>query len=161
MKLYHGSACCIEHPDTAHSHANLDFGPGFYATSFEDQAKKWALRKAVRSNKSALINTYNLNESSLSKFKVLEFEDDCAWLDFICSCRRGELAYQGHDVIIGQVADDRVYDAVDMYFRGVWDAQTTLEAIKFYPKNNQYCFVSQDAIDTLLEFTGACEVSND
>lgn len=161
MRLYHGSTLTIDKPDAEHSRANLDFGRGFYTTSYEEQAKKWALRKALRTSQPAIINEYEFNETALSNFKVLQFDTDYSWLDFVCSCRRGELGFKGYDVIIGQVADDRVYDAVDMYYREVWDAQTTLEAIKFYPKNNQYCFVTQKVIDELLRFVDTYEVSND
>jgi hypothetical protein len=48
MRLYHGSVVAVATPDAAHSHRKLDFGPGFYLTSFEQQAKRWALRKALR-----------------------------------------------------------------------------------------------------------------
>lgn len=35
---------------------------------------------------------------------------------------------------------------------------STLEALRFYDKNDQYCFVSQAAIDALLVFRGSYEV---
>lgn len=34
----------MEHPDVQRSRKNLDFGPGFYLTSFREQAERWALR---------------------------------------------------------------------------------------------------------------------
>ena len=48
MIVYHGTTQIIEHPDIKYSKKYLDFGPGFYLTSFEDQAKKWAFRKGLR-----------------------------------------------------------------------------------------------------------------
>lgn len=39
MIVYHGSTEVIEHPDVIHSKKYLDFGKGFYITSFEQQAK--------------------------------------------------------------------------------------------------------------------------
>ncbi len=35
-------------PDVIHSKKYLDFGKGFYITTFEDQAKRWAVRKGMR-----------------------------------------------------------------------------------------------------------------
>ena len=41
MKVYHASTVVVESPDTTHSRAFLDFGPGFYVTTFQDQAVKY------------------------------------------------------------------------------------------------------------------------
>lgn len=37
MEVYHASSVIVEHPDTAHSRAYLDFGPGFYITTLYNQ----------------------------------------------------------------------------------------------------------------------------
>ena len=42
MIVYHGSTEIIKNPDVVHSKKYLDFGRGFYITTFENQAKKWA-----------------------------------------------------------------------------------------------------------------------
>lgn len=157
MRLYHGSTLRIERPDARHSRANLDFGKGFYTTSFRAQAENWAHRKALRTGATPVVNVYECAELS-DAYHVRRFPDDRAWLDFICACRRGEEGYLAYDVIVGPVADDRVYDAVDLYYRGIWDEDTTLEAIRFYQRSDQYCFVSQAAIEGLLTFTEAYEV---
>ena len=44
MKLYHSSNVCVERPDTEHSRLYLDFGRGFYLTSFYEQAERYAQR---------------------------------------------------------------------------------------------------------------------
>ena len=48
MIVYHGSTEIIKEPDVLHSKKYLDFGKGFYITNFEEQAKKWAIRKGMR-----------------------------------------------------------------------------------------------------------------
>ena len=40
MIVYHGSTEIIKNPDVSHSKKYLDFGKGFYITTFENQAKK-------------------------------------------------------------------------------------------------------------------------
>ena len=40
MIVYHGSTEIIKNPDVVHSKRYLDFGRGFYITTFENQAKK-------------------------------------------------------------------------------------------------------------------------
>ena len=159
MKLYHGSNAIIDSPDTRHSRDHLDFGRGFYVTSIESQAKKWALRTATVSCGDPIVNTYTLS-TSLAAFRLLEFGegDDRNWVEFVCSCRRGSDEYKRYDIIRGGVADDKVYRAVDMYFRGYWDIDETLTALKFYEKNDQWCFVSQRAITDLLSYEGFYEV---
>ena len=51
MIVYHGSTEIIKKPDVIHSKKYLDFGKGFYITTFEDQAKRWAVRKGMRQEK--------------------------------------------------------------------------------------------------------------
>ena len=51
MIVYHGSTEIIKKPDVIHSKKYLDFGMGFYITSFENQAEKWAVRKGMRQEK--------------------------------------------------------------------------------------------------------------
>ena len=158
MRVYHGTAEEIKNPDVNHSKKYLDFGKGFYLTTYESQAKKWALRKGMRQNKEAIVNIYELKED-WDGFKVLSFEEENEkWLEFVCACRRGENLNADYDIIIGNVADDDVFKTVDMYFRGLWDKQKVLEELRYYKMNNQICLVSQNAIDQLLTYKDAYEV---
>ena len=40
----------------------LEFCKEFYSTTFENQAKKWAVRKGMRQEKTAIVNVYELSE---------------------------------------------------------------------------------------------------
>lgn len=62
MIVYHGGVEVIKNPDVYHSKRYLDFGRGFYLTSHETQAKKWALRKGLRQEKNAIVNVYELKD---------------------------------------------------------------------------------------------------
>ena len=75
MIVYHGSTEIIKYPDVVHSKKYLDFGRGFYITTFENQAKKWAVRKGMRQEKAAIVNVYELSEE-WDDFKVLSFEKE-------------------------------------------------------------------------------------
>ncbi len=72
MIVYHGSTEIIKNPDVVHSKKYLDFGRGFYITTFENQAKKWAVRKGMRQEKAAIVNVYELAEE-WDDFNVLSF----------------------------------------------------------------------------------------
>ena len=158
MIVYHGTVEKIEKPDVKHSKRYLDFGKGFYLTSFEQQAKKWALRKALRQEKKAFVNVYELKDD-LKKYRVLSFEkENEKWLDFVCACRRGEELNQEYDIIIGSVANDDVFKTVDMYFRGLWDKEKVLNELRYYNMNDQICIVNQKTLDEVLEFKKSYEV---
>ncbi len=46
MIVYHGSTVEIAKPDLKYSKNNLDFGKGFYVTTFKEQAKNGRLERA-------------------------------------------------------------------------------------------------------------------
>ena len=158
MIVYHGTTETIEKPDVNHSKKYLDFGVGFYLTTYEEQAKKWAIRKGMRQEKTPVVNEYELNEQ-WEGYRVLSFdEENEKWLEFVCACRRGENLNKDYDIIIGSVADDDVFKTVDMYFRGLWDKQKVLEELRYYKMNNQICIVNQKTLDQLLAYKKSYEV---
>ena len=159
MIVYHGSIDIVKVPDTKHSYTTLDFGTGFYVTSNKEQARRWAYRKALYANKDrGYINSYDMKENYTS-FNVKTFPDDLQeWIDFVCRCRSKGDDYRKYDIIIGMVANDRVFRVVDLYLQGVWDKLRALQEIKAYPDYNQIAFISQKAIDNLLSFNSYEEV---
>ena len=66
MKPLHGSSMRVEAPDVAFSKRALDFGRGFYLTSFLPQAERWAKRKVMRHGGKAIVSDYELDDD-LSK----------------------------------------------------------------------------------------------
>ena len=109
MIVYHGSSQIIEAPNISFSKNYLDFGKGFYLTTFKKQAEKWAERKASRYRGEPIVNEYELSDD-LSSFSVLKFDNENEkWLDFVCSCRNGQQLDKNYDIIIGNVADDDVF----------------------------------------------------
>lgn len=80
------------------------------------------------------------------------------WIDFVCDCRDGKSEYKKYDIICGKVANDRVFKVVDMYHTGIWDKERALREIKVYPTYDQISFVTQKAIERLLEFQSSQEV---
>lgn len=158
MIVYHGSSMPVKNPSVALSKDFLDFGKGFYVTSFKEQAEKWAKRKALRKNSSAVVSVYNLVLDDTNA-AILTFDNsDEKWLDFVCACRRGEDLYKNYDVIIGNVANDDAFKTVDLYFRGIWSKERALDELRYYKINDQICFVSQAVLDTLLTFEYSYEV---
>lgn len=158
MIVYHGTTEVIEKPDVLHSKNYLDFGKGFYLTTYQEQAEKWAIRKGMRQRKTAIVNAYQM-EDCWKGYRVLSFEKgNEKWLEFVCACRKGEPRNKDYDIIIGNVADDDVFKTVDMYFRGLWDKKKVLEELRYYKMNNQICIVNQATLNQVLLFQEAYEV---
>ena len=158
MIVYHGSTETIQTPNISFSKKYLDFGCGFYLTTVQVQAERWALRKGLRTGKKAIVTVYELSDD-LSGCHLLNFvNENEAWLDFVCRCRRGETPGSQYDIIIGNVANDDVFKTVDMYFRKIWDKQKALKELRYYPQNNQICIRNQNILDCKLCFQKSYEV---
>ena len=158
MIVYHGSSIIVRQPDTKHSLHPLDFGKGFYVTTVKEQAERWARRTADLRGGKAVVNQYDMSED-MSSFRVKTFADDLEeWIDFVCDCRDERPVYQQYDVIIGKVANDKVFRVVDMYHNGFWDKERALKEIRVYPNYDQIAFITQRAIDRLLRFDHFREV---
>lgn len=162
MIVYHGSVQEVEKPDVGHSCHNLDFGNGFYVTTVKEQAERWARRKADLAGISkGVVSTYKMSEAN-DGFNVRDFGDDLdSWIDFVCDCRDGGESYKEYDIIMGKVANDKVYRVVDMYRRKIWDKQRAIMEMKAYEAYDQIAFIAQEAINGMLEFTGSYEVKTD
>ena len=48
MIVFHSSPCIVNHPDVSFSRDYLDFGKGFYVTTIEEQARKYARRFFIK-----------------------------------------------------------------------------------------------------------------
>ena len=129
MLVYHSSTEIVKSPDTLHSRTNLDFGRGFYVTTFINQAVKYAERFLLRGKK-AFLNTYELTEVPES-FKIQTFDSyDESWLDFISGCRLGKDCTD-YDIVIGGIANDKVFRTIDLYFSGDITKEDALKKLQF------------------------------
>lgn len=160
MLVYHGSNMEVKQPDVNHSKKYLDFGEGFYVTIYEEQAKKWAKRKAMRYGGQPIVTVYNVADE-FKGYIVKDFRNsDEEWLDFVCNCRAGKMQYKEYDIVVGNVADDDVFKSVDMYQRGLWNKERTIEEIRYYKRNNQIAFLKQTVIDECIEYRGSYKVGD-
>ena len=157
MTVYHASNFIIESPDIYHSRDFLDFGKGFYLTSLNEQAKKYAQRFLYQGDK-AYLNHYNLDENLDNKFNIKEFGDyNEEWLDFVTLCRLGKLSSK-YDMITGGIADDKVFNTVDLYFSGNISKEEALKRLKFIHPNHQICILNQELINKHLHFLKSDEI---
>lgn len=159
--VYHGSFMEIRKPDISFSRQTLDFGRGFYITSLREQAVRWALRWQRR-GKNAIVNTYVFDDNSnaLAELRVKDFpEYDSAWLHFIMENRSGH-PLESYDIIRGGVANDKVFNTLELFFDGLISEEEALGRLKFEKPNHQICICRQDLMDRLLVFQSSEEVSD-
>ena len=150
MKLYHSSNVIVDQPDTGHSREYLDFGRGFYLTSFYEQAVRYAQR-FKRRGQAAWLNTYELADS-LDKWNIRRFDAyNKPWLDFVSECRAGGDA-GNYDMIVGGIANDRVILTLDRYFEGEISQDEALGFLQFERPNIQYCIRSEQMLQECLTY---------
>ena len=160
MKLYHGSTAKVIKPHLTKCRANTDFGKGFYTTSSKEQAEKWAILKQQRSGSTAVVSEFEFDESILldsGDLKILHFTGaDKSWLDFVFANRKGLSAVE-YNIVLGPVANDRLFTTITLYENGVLSANAAIEQLKTYVLFDQISFHSKNAIDRLI-FVNAYKV---
>ncbi|MBR5623746.1 DUF3990 domain-containing protein [bacterium] len=154
MILYHASNIAVPKPDILHSRRNVDFGPGFYTTSLIEQAKKWCER-FVQTDEHAVISKYELDDEVFQKCKVLAFDAySDEWLDFVVKCRKVQDT-SDFDIVMGGIANDKVFDTVELYLDGLIDRSVAIERLKLQQPNMQLAIRHQEVIEKYLHYIGS------
>ena len=151
MILYHGSNKTIEKPNIQYSRATVDFGKGFYLTPLYEQAQKWCA-KFKRKGQDSVISAYEFDDNAFKKFKTHKFEGyTVEWIEFIASCRKGNDT-SDFDIIMGGVANDKVFNTIELYFEELIDIDETIKRLKYEKPNYQVAIRNQQVIGECLKF---------
>lgn len=151
MAVYHGSYMPVKEPRVIIGKNTKDFGPGFYCTVLREQAERWARRYDT-----PVVSVYDVRLNT--SLKILEFKEMTEeWLDFIIACRCGKP--HDHDIVIGAMANDQIYNYVSDYMDGVITREQFWVLAKFKYPTHQINFCTEDALKC-LEYRGCQEVSN-
>lgn len=154
MKVYHGSTEIVENPLVSVGRKNLDFGEGFYVTDLREQAASWALRP-LNTGKTKYVNSYDfdLDAATDNGARFRSFVNyDSDWLEFVVANRRDERLWKLYDIIIGGIANDRVFNTVELYSAGLITANEALQRLAYHKPNNQICILNQSVVDNYLKF---------
>lgn len=150
MIVFHTSNTIVDAPDVTHSRRYLDFGQGFYVTPTKLQAINYAQRFTTW-GETAWLNSYEMTLPD-GKFRLKRFEHyDEEWLDYVSACRSG-LPVETFDIIEGGIADDKVYNTIDLYFAHQISKEEALRRLVAVRPNQQICFLSQQSIDVCLKY---------
>lgn len=150
MEIYHTSNGRVEQPDTRHSRKELDFGSGFYFTSLRSQAEKYAFR-FIKRHEPAWLNIYEfIDDWEYWKVKTFDKYDE-DWLNFIVDCRAGNKVGD-YDMIVGGIADDKVFDTINLFFDGFIKKDEALRRLVYEKPNVQYCIRTDSMIKQCITF---------
>jgi len=156
MKLFHGGILTIEKPVILESQRLLDFGNGFYTTSNQNQAERWACVKKKRFEKKskAIVTIYQISKELFANqnYIIKEFvKADEQWLDFIIANRKGEISHN-YDIVIGPVANDTLYATITLYESGILNKEETIKRLKVHNLYDQVSFHNNKVLKELFFF---------
>lgn len=63
-----------------------------------------------------------------------------------------------YDVVSGGIADDRVFNTLDLYFSNQMSKEEALKRLIFEKPNHQLCFTNQSVIDRCITFIESKEL---
>ena len=153
MILYHGSFLEITKPDLVHSRPNVDFGRVFMSRRCMSRLRSGAENSNAR-GKDGIISRYEYDESREVELKKLKFDSYSEeWLDFILNCRSGKDSTD-YDLVVGGVANDKVFNTVELFFDGLIDKTEAINRLRYEKPNLQICFRTEKAL-SLLHFEGS------
>ena len=155
ITLYHGTYLSIPEPLAKVGRKNLDFGPGFYLTMIESQAKDWAIVISSRKGREtkAVVNVYHfdIESAEADNVRIKRFDTyNIEWLDYVVDCRKGKDISLEYDIVEGGVANDNVIDTVEDYEKGIITAEQALGQLRYKEVNHQICILNQEVIDKYL-----------
>lgn len=159
MRLYHGSTVTVRRPNIQKGRRKTDFGKGFYTTTSFEQAAKWAVLKHKREHSlKAIVSIFEVPDNILDMgYNVLRFEGATKeWLDFVVNNRRG-ITTNTYDLIMGPVANDRLYTTIQLYENGVVTANAAIEMLNTHLLFNQLSFHTNE-VTAFLKFAETIEV---
>ena len=148
--LYHGSKSGIEGEIGLHSRKQCDFGKGFYLTFMRSQSERYGERFKSQ-GETAIMNIYEFDDIRPNFTHKIFPEYNAEWLDFVALCRKG-INNEMYDVIEGGVADDKVFNTIDLYFAGIYTREQALDQLLYKKPNHQICIASQIVLDNHLHF---------
>ena len=157
MIVYHGSNVEVRTPRIIRPNRTLDFGNGFYTTTNHGQAVDFARRVTVNRNIGiATVNVFEVNEKlAFDLCNGLRFQGVVdAWLDFVADNRMGVYSGPEYDLVSGPVANDDVYETLQLYVNGAISREYTMERLKVKELFNQLVFKTDRAL-AFLRFVRA------
>jgi len=159
MRLYHGSCIRVPEPGIARSAHMLDFGVGFYTTSDKEQAIRFT-DKFINLGKDRIVNIYEYDKTAAGgALSVMKYPStDTEWLRCIVENRMGRGKDRDFDIVIGPVANDRVFDVIENFEIGVYSEEEAIKRFLAFRLTDQVVFKTEKSL-AYLKYVGSAAVS--
>lgn len=164
VTLYHGSKSGIVGDITPSSREHCDFGKGFYMGTERTQPLT-----LICNYPNAKLYTLKADMSGL---KVLDIEAGIEWALFVAYNRgkmesvKGTAMYHrvaamanNSDMLIGYIADDRMFIVLDRFFKGEITDEALIHSLSALKLGKQYVALTQKACNR-IEITEAMALTN-
>ena len=155
MILYHGSDIEISKPKIIMSEKGRDFGFGFYTTTIQNQAERWAKRIAQLHSRQdsskhiPVVSVFEFDEMSKELNTKFFSGPTLDWLDLVVNCRSNIHFKHDYDIVFGKIANDNVGETVEYVLAGIMRKEDAVERLKFEQINDQMCFCTEKALQRL------------
>lgn len=63
-----------------------------------------------------------------------------------------------YDIVMGGVANDKVFNTVELYFDGLIDKSEAINRLRYEKPNMQICLRTENAIENYLHFEGSEQI---
>ena len=150
MLLYHGSKSGIKGPIAPISRERCDFGKGFYMGT--EPYQPLTMINDFEESKFYVLSL------DMTKLRVLNVKPDLEWAMLVAYNRgkmdevKGTSLYdryaalsKGYDVIIGSIADDRMFYVLDNFFLGNITDKALVMSLSALQLGEQYVAITEDA----------------
>ena len=150
MLLYHGSKSGIKGPIAPISRERCDFGKGFYMGT--EPYQPLTMISDFEESKFYVLSL------DMTKLRVLKVKPDLEWAMLVAYNRgkmdevKGTSLYdryaalsKGYDVIIGSIADDRMFYVLDNFFLGNITDKALVMSLSALQLGEQYVAITEDA----------------
>ena len=122
---------------------------GFYCTILESQAIRWSKKYST-----PVLNKYEYSEDPSLKTKEFTLMSG-EQLDFIIESRNGKI----HDIVIGAMADDQIYNYVDDLLKEQITREAFWELAKFRHPTHQIAFLTNKSLKC-IKYIGSEEIDD-
>ena len=157
VRLYHGSKEGIEGEITTKiGNRHCDFGEGFYLTDTKESAYKLVCQR-----KNPVVYEFELDVSTISNKKILN--KDINWLMVVAAFRnklddkiiREKIINRinSYDLVIGNIADDRLFTTLDWFFDNIYSCEVAIELLNTIDFGLQYVLKSDNSLKKLKPIT--------
>ena len=153
--LYHASRTGIVGPIAPKSRSRCDFGKGFYMGTQPSQPLTLIFDSDKDTTEKAVVYIVELD---LDGLRVLYLPTGIDWALLVAYSRAvmkkyaGTPLYEkyskmldGYDVVVGKIADDRLFAALERFFEGSMTDKGMIECLSVLPLGEQYVALTEKA----------------